>query len=93
MELQKSHFRSMIFYDFKRGPSADQSLANLTTAFGDKAPSRATVFRCFYEFRSGRTSFEDEERSGRPHTALTPDNIAAVELMLREDCRIMYDTL
>ena len=68
-------------------------VADLTTAFGDKAPSRATVFRCFYEFRSGRTSFEDEQRSGRPRTALTPDSIAAVELMLREHCRTLYDTL
>jgi hypothetical protein len=49
----------MMFYDSKRGLSAAESLENLNAAFGDEAPSRATVFRWFAEFKRGRTSFED----------------------------------
>ena len=73
----------MIFYDFKRGLNQAQSLERLTQAFGDLAPSRATVFNWFSEFKRGKTPFEDEERSGRPSTAVTEDNIDAVEKMVR----------
>ena len=63
----------MIFYDFKRGLNQAQSLERLTQAFGDLAPSHATVLNWFAEFKSGRTSFEDEDRNGRPSTAVTED--------------------
>ena len=50
----------MIFYGFKRNLSAAELLANLTSAFGEQAPSRATVFNWLAEFRRGRASLEDE---------------------------------
>ena len=63
----------MIFYYFKNGLNQAQSPERLTQAFGDLAPSCATVFNWFAEFKRGRTSFEDEERSGRPLRAVTED--------------------
>ena len=51
------------------------------------------MFYWFYEFRNGRTCFEDEKRTSGPSAAVTPENVAAVELMVREDCRITNDTL
>ena len=63
----------MIFYNFKNGLNLAQSLERLTQAFGDLAPSRATVFNWFAEFKRGKTSFEDEERSERPLTVVTED--------------------
>ena len=63
----------MIFYYFKNGLNQAQSLERLTQTFGDLAPSRATVFIWSVEFKRGRTSFEDEERSGRPLMAVTED--------------------
>ena len=78
----------MVFYDFKNG--LNQSLERLTQAFGDLAPSHATVPNWFAEFKKDRTSFEDEERSGRPSTAVTEDNIDAVEKMVQEDARVTY---
>ena len=80
----------MIFYDFKSNLKEAQSLERLTQAFGDLAPSRATGFNWFVKFRRSRTSFEDEERSGRPVVAVTEDNIDAVEKMVREDARVTY---
>ena len=71
----------MIFYYFKNGINQAQSLERLTQDFGDLAASRATVFNWFVEFKRGRISFEDEERSGRPLTAVTEENIDAVENM------------
>lgn len=37
--------RAMIYYDSKVGLSEQQSLDGLELVFGDKTPSRATVFR------------------------------------------------
>ena len=51
------------------------------------------MFYWFYEFRNGRTCFEDEKRTSGPSAAVTPENVAAVELMVREDCRITNDAL
>ena len=63
----------MSFYYFKNGLNQAESLERLTQAFGDLAPSRATVFNWFVEFKRGRTSFEDEEMSGTPLTTVTED--------------------
>ena len=71
MELEREHFRSMILYDFKCGLNESQTLERLTQAFGDLAPSRATDSRWFAEFKRGRTSLKDEERSRRPTSVVT----------------------
>ena len=80
----------MIFYDFKRGLNQAQSFERLTQDFGDLASSRATVFNWFVEFKRGRTSFEDEERSGRLSTAVTENTTNAVEKMVRENAHLTY---
>ena len=90
MELKSEHFRSMILYDFKCGLNESQTLERLTQASGDLAPSRATVFRWFAEFKRGRTSLKDEERSGRPTSVVTEENISAVEALIKEDPRRTY---
>ena len=90
MELEREHFRAMILYDFKCGLNESQALERLTQAFGDLAPSRATVFRWFAEFKRGRTSLKDEKRSGRPTSVVTEGNISAVESLIKEDPRRTY---
>ena len=88
MELRCEHFRAMIYYDFKRKLPAAESLANLTVAFGEQAPSRATVFNWFAEFRRGRTSLEDEQRSGRPVSVVDDEKIAGVRQLVKADARV-----
>ena len=90
MELESEHFHSMILYDFKCGLNESQTLERLTQAFGDLAPSRVTVFRWFAEFKRGQISFKDEERSGRPTSVVTEENISAVEALIKEDPRRTY---
>ena len=53
-------------------------------------PFPVPVFNWFVEFKRGRTSFEDEVRSGRLSMAVTEDNIDAVEKMVREDALMTY---
>ena len=88
MELRKDHFRAMILYDYQSGLHQDESVARLVAAFGDQAPSRSTVFRWFSEFKHGRTSLEDEERSGRPSCATTEEQIAVVRALVEDDARV-----
>lgn len=78
----------MILYDFKSGLKQQESYERLTVAFGDQAPSRASVFNWFAEFRRGRQSLEDDERCGRPISATGEENVAAVKTMVDEDSRV-----
>ena len=90
MELEREYFRAMILYDFKCGLNESQTLERLTQAFGDLAPSRATVFRCFAECKRGQTSLKDKERSGRPTSVVTEENISAVEALIKADPHRTY---
>ena len=81
----------MMFYDFMRKLTAEQSHDNLLEAFGDQAPSKRTVERWYLEFKRDRTSLQDEPRSGRPSTVVTPDTVATVGSLIREDSRITFE--
>ena len=90
MELSRENFQVMIFYDFKVGLNENQCVERLHSAFGGEAPSRATVFRWFSEYRKGRETFCDEDRAGRPCSAVTPENIVAVQKMIESDGKCTY---
>ena len=51
MDVSSREFQTKMFNDFKKGLSQEKSLASMTTAFGDEAPSRATLFRRSTEFK------------------------------------------
>ncbi len=80
----------MIFYGYKSGITLADSLQQLRKAFPDSSPSETTVYRWFREFKRGRQSLEDEERSGRPATTVTEESIAAAEAMVRENRLVTY---
>ena len=61
--------------------------------FDDCAPSRATVFRWFAEFKRGRESLKDDPCPGRPPTAVIPETIAAAEKLLKEDGKVTYEVM
>ena len=88
MKLEKEHWRAMIFYDFKSGLKQQQCLERLMNAFGAHAPSRATVYNWFAEFRRDRETLQDAERSGRPCSATTEENVTAVQKLVEDDARI-----
>ena len=92
-ELGREHYRAMIFYDFKVGLSEDTCIQRLHSAFSDEAPSRATVFRWFREFRRGRSSLHDEEHTARPCSAVTPENVCRVRKMITDDNRCTYQMI
>jgi hypothetical protein len=58
-------------------------------AFGDDALGQTQTYDWFNRFKNGRTSIDDDERSGRPSTGTTPENVAKVREVIREDRRRM----
>ena len=90
MDLTREHFRAMIYYDFRRGLSQQQCIDQLTSTFGDEAPSKTTVNHWFSEFNRGRRSLTDEFKEGRPKSIVVPENIDAVRELIMQDRHVTY---
>jgi len=60
----------------------------LVQVYGDNAMSKTAVYKWVKRFSEGRESVTDEERSGRPATSRTEENIAKVSQILRENSRL-----
>jgi len=64
--------RACIKFCFKLGKTATEYYEMLKTAFGKQVISRSQTFQWFSRFKAGRTSIDDDERSGRPVSRPTP---------------------
>jgi len=60
----------------------------LVQVYGDNAMKKTEVYKWVKRFSEGRESVTDEERSGRPATSRTEENIAKVRAILRENRRL-----
>ena len=83
--------RGCIKFCFKLGKIATECFETLKTAFGEQAVGRSQTFQWFFRFKAGRTSTDDEERSGRPVSSSTSEMIERVRQIIREDCRRTID--
>ncbi len=90
MELEKRDYRAMMYLHYRQGKLALDSYKILNEVFGDQGPSKPTVARWFAEFKRGKTSLEDDTRSGRPADAVTPENIAAVRQLIKAERSATY---
>lgn len=90
MDLTREHFRIMIYYDFKKGLSAYECKESLDSAFSEQAVSLATIYRWYKEFERERNSVQHQKGAGRPPTAVTDKNIAAVKKIIEEDNKATY---
>jgi hypothetical protein len=63
---------------FNLKQTAAETHRMLQEAFGDNAMSQSKTFLWYKCFKDGRTSVDDDERSGRLSTSTTPANIAKV---------------
>ena len=65
----KVEYRAVIRYLYLKGKTGLEIHCELTNVYGSSAPSYAQVKFWVGEFKRGRTSFEDETRSGHPSDA------------------------
>ena len=54
------------------GKSATETLKIIQQGFGDQSLSRTQVFQWHARFKTGRTSVDDDERTGRPTSCTVP---------------------
>lgn len=86
--MEKSDFRVLIKHCFLMGKNTVQTKQWLHKCYGDSCPSEATVKRWIAEFKRGRTDTNDAERSGRPNSAVVPENIQKVHKMILSDRKL-----
>ena len=89
MELTLEQFRSIIFYNFRRGLS-QECIDELKFLIGDKAPSYSTVKNWLNAFTRGRLSLKAKVREGHPKMAIVPENIDAVRELIMQDRHVTY---
>jgi len=55
--------------------------------FGDQSLSRAQVFQWHARFKTGRTSVDGDEHTGRPTNCATRETVARIQELVRQDRR------
>jgi len=60
----------------------------LVQVYGNNAMKKRAVYKWMKRFSEGRESVTDEERSGRPATSRTEENIAKVRQIVCENRRL-----
>jgi len=60
----------------------------LVQVYGDNAMKKTAVCKWVKRFSDGRESVTDEDRSGRPATSKTEENIAKIRQIMRENHRL-----
>ncbi|KAG5307565.1 MOS1T transposase, partial [Pseudoatta argentina] len=76
----KCEIRSVIRYLVWKGKTPVEVYNEVKTAYGDKGMNRTSVFKWCREFKNGRTSVHDDQRSGRP-SILTDDIVEKILLL------------
>lgn len=60
----------------------------LKKAFGDDTMSQPRVYEWYKRFQEGREDIEDDERSGRPSTSTSDENVEKVKKIVLANRRI-----
>lgn len=76
--MDSKQFRVLIYHCFLTKRNTVQAKAWLDKYYPDSAPSKATVERWFADFKRGRTNLNDEQHTGRPNEAVTPEFVKKV---------------
>ena len=84
----KQKQRSVVRCLFSEGVKPIEIHRRMRIQYGDKCMSRTQVCEWTDKFKNSVTSVEDSPHPGPAFTAVTEDNIAAVENVIRENWRI-----
>ncbi|XP_042236972.1 protein GVQW3-like [Homarus americanus] len=84
----KTEQRVNIKFLVKLTKSSSETFQLLTEAYGEDCMSRARVFEWHKRFSEGRETVKDDDRPGRPRTAVTDDKIEKIRDMIRKNRRL-----
>ena len=93
MELNREHFRAIIFYNLRGGLTQQQCIDELNSIFGYEVPSRTRVYRWYGEFNRVCSSLQDEYREGRLKSVVVSVTIDAVLQLILEDRHVTYSEI
>ena len=88
MSVPELEQRTNIIFIVKLGKSGNEIREMLVQVYGDNAMKKTAVYKWVKRFSEGRESVTDEEKSGRPATSRTEENIANVCQIVRENRRL-----
>ncbi|KAH0816471.1 hypothetical protein GEV33_006320 [Tenebrio molitor] len=86
--MDKIEIRAVIKYFVLKGLTPTDIKNELDSTLKETAPSFSTVKKWAAEFKRGRTSIEDDERTGRPKTATTDEIVAKINNAVLNDRRL-----
>jgi histone-lysine N-methyltransferase SETMAR len=86
--MEKTKLRAVIKYFHIKGLSPTEIKAELDSTLGESAPSFSTVKTWVADFKRGRTSTNDEQRSGRPKTATSEEMVQKLHKIVLNDRRL-----
>jgi histone-lysine N-methyltransferase SETMAR len=90
LKIEKIEIRGYIRIRNLLGISAKDIIKELKASLSTQAPSEMTVYRWIKLFKSGEESLEDQQRSGRPNTAVNHVNIQKIKQLVEENPHITY---
>jgi len=73
---------------FKLGKTFTETFQMLQQGYGEDCLSRTQCYEWYQRFKSGRTSIEDDPKSGRPSSSTGDDHIEKVRSVIRENHRL-----
>jgi len=88
INMEKIGHRYVIQYFHLKGLTPTNIKAELDSTLGESAPSFTTIKYWVAEFKRGRTSCQDEHRSGRPIEVITPEIVKKIHKMVLDDRRL-----
>ena len=83
--MEKEQYRSAIRFLFLDGKACEKTKVKLHAFYKDHAPSMTTIRYWFNEFKRGRTSVFDEQRSGRSIEVTTEDKVKKIHDIVLAD--------
>lgn len=86
--MDKTEIRAVIKYQFLKGLKPQDIIDDFQKTLGASSPSDRTVYNWYNEFKRGRTSTNDEHRSGRPKEVTTPEMIEKVHDIVLNDRKV-----
>ena len=89
----KAENSAIIRYLYLKGKTGKEIHCKLADVYGSSAPSYAPVKFWVGEFKRGRTSLEDEARSGRPLDATDEEMCKKVRDLVYSDRRIQVEEI
>jgi len=69
------------------GKSDTEILEMIQQGFGDQSLSCTQVFQWLARFKAGRTSVDEDEHTGRPTSCTTPETVAQIQEVIRQELR------